>query len=368
MLMVVQETDEPTQGGVKEREEIAMFQHILVLLDGSWRAELALPIATRIARATGASLTLLRLVTLPPDYVWYQLEPPYLAQELVDSVKLRASTYLKSKAWEIELAGIPVRTRIMPGLPLDQIQAFLEEQAIDLIILCSRGRISCRPRAQRSMALQVLQQSSVPVLVLQETLGENGTLYPRGACPVRLLVPLDGSALAETVLVPAAFLASALSAPLSGRLHLIRVLPFSDCTEAEGVIGRIKKHVKDHAETYLQTISWMLGKGSLEQANLSVTTSVVLNPNVADAIVQVAEATQREGAMTETGEGCDIIALTTHGLSGAYHPRTGSTAERILQEAHLPFLVVPGLEDKRHGQGNIQPLARTQEESEQWMD
>jgi len=42
-----------------------MFQRILVPLDGSARAEQAFPIAERIARATGGSLTLLRVVETP---------------------------------------------------------------------------------------------------------------------------------------------------------------------------------------------------------------------------------------------------------------------------------------------------------------
>src|SRR5579885_1419989 len=45
-----------------------MFQHILVPLDGSTRAEQALPVAARIARATGGSLLLVRVVPPPIDY------------------------------------------------------------------------------------------------------------------------------------------------------------------------------------------------------------------------------------------------------------------------------------------------------------
>ncbi len=42
-----------------------MFQRILVPLDGSARAERALPVAARIARACGASIILLRVATTP---------------------------------------------------------------------------------------------------------------------------------------------------------------------------------------------------------------------------------------------------------------------------------------------------------------
>jgi len=45
-----------------------MFERILVPLDGSPRAEKALPVAARIARASGGSVTLLQVVSPPIDY------------------------------------------------------------------------------------------------------------------------------------------------------------------------------------------------------------------------------------------------------------------------------------------------------------
>lgn len=338
-----------------------MFQRILVLLDGSKRAELALPVAARLARASGASLTLLRMVTLPPDYVWYKLEPPFLAQDILATEMLNASTYLKVKVWEMEAAGIPVRTHVMPDLPLEQVHTFIEGQAIDLVVLCSRGQISFRPRTQRSMTQQVLRQSPVPVLVLQETCGQSGTLYPRDARPVRILVPLDGSALAETALPPAAELSAALSAPLSGMLHLVRVLPSANVLGATEVIGQLRGRVRDDALAYLQATSQAPLCSAIGQLPLSVTTSVLLQPDVAEAIVRVAEAKPQNA---ETGGGCDIIALTPHGRSGHRHPSMGNTAERILQETRLPFLVVPPpLDERKGGKAGSAPLAFPQGKS-----
>ncbi len=46
-----------------------MFQHILVPLDGSLRAERAIPVAARIAHACGGSVMLLRVVSLPVEYI-----------------------------------------------------------------------------------------------------------------------------------------------------------------------------------------------------------------------------------------------------------------------------------------------------------
>lgn len=321
---------------------IVMFQHILVLLDGSKRAELALPVAARLVRASGALLTLLRLVARPTDYVWHQLEPPFRAQDILTGKMRTASTYLKGKAWEMDMAGIPAQTHVMPDLPLDQVHAFFQEQAISLVVVCSRGQISFRPQTQRSMVMQILRQSSVPVLVLQETHEQSGTLYPRDARPVRILVPLDGSALAETALQPASELSATLSAPGPGMLHLVQVLPLSPHgQEAAETTKRLRDYARDNAQVYLHATSQSLRRNAIGLSPLSVTTSVLFHPDVAEAIVHEAKAKHQSANMAEARAACDIIALTSHGRSGPNHSRVGGTTERLLRQTHLPFLIVP---------------------------
>jgi nucleotide-binding universal stress UspA family protein len=51
-----------------------MFKTILVPLDGSTRAEQALPIAARIARISVGTIVLLRVVTSPVDSAWSVME------------------------------------------------------------------------------------------------------------------------------------------------------------------------------------------------------------------------------------------------------------------------------------------------------
>ena len=69
----------------------------------------------------------------------------------------------------------------------------------------------------------------------------------------RVLVPLDGSDLAEAVLFPAATLSAALSAPVQGALHLMLVLTGEDSLEA-----RASEYIEanmQEALAYLQTVA-----------------------------------------------------------------------------------------------------------------
>jgi Universal stress protein family len=49
----------------ERKEAMRMFKRILVPLDGSARAERALPVAVRITRAAGGTLVLAQVVSLP---------------------------------------------------------------------------------------------------------------------------------------------------------------------------------------------------------------------------------------------------------------------------------------------------------------
>jgi len=72
-----------------------MFQHILVPLDGSFRAEQALPVASRIARSTGGSVLLLQVVSPPIDYSGGLAMVPLVTEQVIESEIAEATGYLK---------------------------------------------------------------------------------------------------------------------------------------------------------------------------------------------------------------------------------------------------------------------------------
>src|SRR5215467_9636259 len=70
------ETQEPP---AFERKK-CMFQRILVPLDGSPLAEQALPVAARVARATGGTVVLLHVAHLHVEYGPYLVQTPYFSE------------------------------------------------------------------------------------------------------------------------------------------------------------------------------------------------------------------------------------------------------------------------------------------------
>lgn len=136
----------------------------------------------------------------------------------------------------------------------------------------------------------------------------------------RLLVPLDGSPLAETALPHASHIASTAGA----ELHLLRVtVPvFVETPDGQGC--RVHEDGdRAEAERYLREWRDRLSAGSMRVI------SEVLGGNVAEVITDYTAAT-----------GTDLIVMSTHGRTGVRLWAYGSVAEKVLRAASCSVLVV----------------------------
>ena len=308
-----------------------MYKRILVPLDGSARAEQAIHIAARIARAQGGSMLLLRVATAPVDTGKYSSTSEY-AEETVDADLTGASSYLENIAQTGELAGIKTEIKTSTGEVAPAIISAAQSFHADLIVMCSHGYTGFKRWALGSVADNVTRHSPVPVFVIREGGPLPATVEHQ---PVRALVSVDGSSFSEAVLEPAAFLAAALAESTSqqGALHLLRVvdLPTSGGrfkSDAHIDTG-LKEQVKYVDEEYLDTLTHHLKVGDLEPLDLAITSSVEADPDIAEAIVKKAEQ-----------EKFDFIAIATHGWGGVQRWAMGSVARRVLHATKLPLLIM----------------------------
>ncbi len=142
----------------------------------------------------------------------------------------------------------------------------------------------------------------------------------------KILVTLDGSALAECVLPHVAILARATGAEVT----LVTVLTPETCLAAAGptleqipeAVAERKEALKGEAQLYLERIANVFLKGI-------VTHSALREGDVARQILACAEE-----------EGFDLIAMATHGRSGIDRFIMGSVAERVLRGTFKPVLLI----------------------------
>lgn len=303
-----------------------MFKRILVPLDGSARAEQALPVAARLARAPGGSIVLMRVAKLPMDYGGGFTQTPLLTEQIIETELDDVDEYLKAIATSDTLTGITIKTEAMFGQPLQDLLGVAETRRADLIVMCSHGRTGLKRWALGSVAQGLAHQCPVPLLVLREGGRISALSGEETTHPLRALVALDGSPFAETALAPAANLVAALAAPNAGVLHLTRV-----------VTGE-SEELQQQVTTYMANVTERLQQ-KLRDLNLSITWSLLRDVDVAGAIVDMAEHGEG-GARAEGIGGCDLIAMSTHGRGGLERLMMGSVTERVLHSTRLPMLIV----------------------------
>jgi nucleotide-binding universal stress UspA family protein len=322
-----------------------MFKTIIVPLDGSRRAEAALPVARRIAQHTGATLVLVRIVSFLSEY-WPATVTTYpsLAQAVVETDLAEANAYLETIASLDELVGITVRTTAQFGPPAPTILAVAIAYQSDLIVLCSHGTAGMIHWMMGSVAEKIARHAMIPVLVVREAGTHLGEPLMDLAQPLRMLIPLDGSDGAQAALEPGANMLRALAAPgQKSALHLARVCqaPVGD-HETPEQLARDGNEL-EQARGFLRQTARQIREGvlapSIAEHSLPVTWSLLLDTDIADALLRVAEQGE-DTAGAGTFGGCDLIAISTHGRSGFRRWMLGSITERILHATRRPILIV----------------------------
>ena len=331
-----------------------MFQRILVPLDGSARAEQAFPIAERIARATGCSLTLLRIVETLKRFDEHLV--PENSGELLESDIVRAKAYLQHTLAKSDLEGIGITTEVCTGKVARQILQCAAERQDDLIVMCSHGTTGLRRWLLGSVAQKVVHNSTVPVLIVREDHPLTLEQQEASGEPFQILVPLDGSRLAEAALLPAAQVCFALSASHTGILHLVRVVePIVAMRDIAGAIATLNEEDMRLAANYLRDLTQRLSEGDFASFHLTIKSTAILGTDIASSILEMA----RDGTYVE-GQGgtraSGMIAMSTHGRNGLAYWIMGSIAERVLSATTLPMLVVRP--EKEHVQPDHQSATR----------
>lgn len=331
-----------------------MFQRILVPLDGSARAEQAFPIAERIARATGGSLTLLRIVETPKRFE--EKTVPENPGELLESEIARARAYLQHTLAKSALEGIGVTTEVRAGRVARQILQCAEDQQGDLIVMCSHGTTGLKRWLLGSVAQKIVHNSTIPVLIVREDHPLPLERQKTPAEPFQVLVPLDGSPLAEAALLPAAQVCVALSATHTGILHLVRVVePMVAMRDVAGAIATLNEEDMKQASTYLREVIQRLNEKEFAPFHLTIKSTAILGTDIASTILEMA----RDGDYVEGQggvRGSGMIAMSTHGRNGLAYWIMGSIAERVLSATALPMLVVRP--EKEHVQSGHQSEVR----------
>lgn len=138
----------------------------------------------------------------------------------------------------------------------------------------------------------------------------------------KILVPLDGSPLAEAVLPHAQALAKSEGAEIV--LLRVPVIPTTEFISRDPAI--IAKIVDDMEKETVEYIDFEVAKLNNEGAKAS---GLTREGSIPDTIIEVARETQ-----------ADVIAMSTHGRSGLQRLLMGSVAEQVVSISPIPVMLI----------------------------
>jgi nucleotide-binding universal stress UspA family protein len=154
-----------------------------------------------------------------------------------------------------------------------------------------------------------------------------------------LLVPLDGSDLAEAALPTALAIAGRFESEIT-LLCVARspVLLTSDVTD---VFVSLREEMHQEAAAYIRN-----QEAALQSQGYKVNGRVSEGDSVADAILDVADEL-----------GVDGIVMSTHGRGGVKRWVFGSVADKVLQQAKAPIILIRALPEERISVPPIEDLS-----------
>jgi nucleotide-binding universal stress UspA family protein len=299
-----------------------METRILVPLDGSRLAEQALSCAMTLGRGLQAKLVLFRAVSIPSDVKEALDRADLEAGPLMERLEIDANEYLEAMSHLLPEAGLSFRHIVRRGLAADAILDLIEETDIQLVVMASHGYTGIKRWMHGSVAERVLQSASVPVLMVRAKEGVSDGLPEASPCR-RILVPLDGSKLAEQVLPAVTPIARSLGCEVT--LFQVPIIYAYGSLIGEWYLplqGSFDTADRD-AQAYLERLASHLREQGVEASTATWTGAV------AESIVDFAEIND-----------IDLIAMCTHGRSGIARWALGSVADRVLRAGDKPILLV----------------------------
>ena len=292
-----------------------MYNKVLVTLDGSRLSECAIAPAAWIACVSGSEeITLLRITESGGERARRRSE---------NYLKLRAVTAMEADVRNLKISGLSSPTikwaseRSGVGKAASAIIEFSESYGADLVVMSTHGRSGADRWLMGSVAEKVLRGADVPVMIVPDP-----KPFPTPSLELKkILLPLDGSDLAESALASVEQLAR-----VSGvEVILLHVEPPKDSNPFVGARGpsHLNGHHRADVDSYLASVSKRL---------------VALGASV--------EVTIREGLpgleIIDAAEdwAVDLIVMSSHGRTGLAEWAFGSTADQALRLAAVPVLLI----------------------------
>ena len=293
-----------------------MFRKILVPLDGSDEAEAILPYVSHIASGMDLEVTLLSVM----DRGAMEMSETYFSR-LYERAEQEAKGRLHNAAHQLQQEGVRTEELVVSGRADSEITEAADRLGCNLIAMSTHGRSLLGRGILGSVADRIVHTARIPVLTI--TPDKVRAYHGSDTLVTKLVVPLDGSALAETVLPHVREMASRLEYKVV-LIRVVRPLHYFWVGEHPPEIDEENAQMENEARAYMETAA-----EKLSQDGIDVEWRVLVGHPTTIVLEQVRDIHH------------SIVALTTHGRSGFRRWLIGSLAESLVRSGGDPVLIVP---------------------------
>jgi nucleotide-binding universal stress UspA family protein len=314
-----------------------MNRQILVPLDGSALAESILPHAATLARLTGSSLTLMRAVPVPVmiEAIGGAVAPSSSTWQAWEAEMADARDYLADIARCLQHDGFSVQTELIDAPAATAILSYASQNSgVIAIAMATHGRSGLKRWVFGSVTEKVLHAATKPLLLARPQSAERATAVryvPEEPTAYHtIVVPMDGSPVAEHALGWAQGLATASGAELvlvsvasTEEPELSRPHRRSDPASSTATLGIRQAPLSLRQSCYLPEMV-----KRLEATGLTVRGEFT-HGHPAEKILQLSNQAN-----------ADLIVMATHGRSGLQRMWLGSVALKVVQGSAGPVLLV----------------------------
>ena len=306
-----------------------MYTRVLTPLDGSDPSEQVLPFARAMASGLSLPMTLLMTIDTWHPSIGYYLNPELHSHETEAHHLSHAEGYLSSVTARMRGAGVAAESLVLRG---DPAAAIVDEAASDpstLIAMASHGRSGMARWWMGSVADKVLHMAVNPLLIVRSLPHPEAT---QARTPDGLIVPLDGSEVAEEVLTHVVFMAKSLGIPVELlQVTISEVEYYQAMSMGLRVLPpklpsfqSLSERIEGDAKAYLHNV-----RDRILQEGVATVGTRLVQGSPAERICDLASAYWNY-----------LVAMTTHGRSGVGRMILGSVAERVVRHSGGPVLLV----------------------------
>lgn len=298
-----------------------MYKVIMAPTEGSESEHAAISAATRLAQRFDADLRLVRVEPAPLVLDAVSNAAGFIATEQVLADEhLARLRKLEALGTECRLLGeIRVITALEEGPVAPTLRNYAKQFNVDLIVMSSHAWSGVARIALGSVTDYLIRHADIPVLVVKPPVsffdGGPGETFNR------IVVPLDGSALAEQILPQVGALASRLNATVS-LLQVLTPLTYSQKQIMQPGLPWWETDIAI-ADEYLERAA-----SYLTESSLSVSKDVVLSEDIPSAILDYASRSR-----------ADLIAIASSGAGGVGRFVFGSVADEVTRKSQTSLLV-----------------------------